>query len=54
MDTLSLLAQGFAVALTPGTLMLAIAGCIIGTMVGALPGLGPSNGVAIAGIFAGA
>jgi len=47
MDTFALLAQGFAVALTPGTLMLAIAGCIIGTMVGALPGLGPSNGVAI-------
>ena len=38
---------GFAVALTPETLMLAVAGCIIGTMVGALPGLGPSNGVAI-------
>ena len=38
---------GFAVALTPHTLMLAVAGCIIGTMVGALPGLGPSNGVAI-------
>lgn len=47
MDTLSLLAQGFAVALTPGTLTLAIAGCFIGTIVGALPGLGPSNGVAI-------
>ncbi len=27
--------------------MLAVCGCIIGTMVGALPGLGPSNGVAI-------
>jgi len=47
METLSLLADGFAVALTPTTLFLAIAGCIIGTMVGALPGLGPSNGVAI-------
>lgn len=47
METFSLLAQGFAVALTPTTLMLAVAGCIIGTMVGALPGLGPSNGVAI-------
>ncbi len=47
METLSLLADGFAVALTPTTLMLAVAGCIIGTMVGALPGLGPSNGVAI-------
>lgn len=47
MDTLSLLIQGFSVALTPTTLALAVAGCIIGTMVGALPGLGPSNGVAI-------
>ncbi|MBX2881090.1 MAG: tripartite tricarboxylate transporter permease [Granulosicoccus sp.] len=47
MDTFSLLAQGFAVALTPSTLFLAVAGCFIGTIVGALPGLGPSNGVAI-------
>ena len=47
MEVLSLLANGFSVALTPHTLMLAVAGCIIGTMVGALPGLGPSNGVAI-------
>lgn len=47
MEVLSLLADGFAVALTPTSLMLAVAGCIIGTMVGALPGLGPSNGVAI-------
>lgn len=47
METFSLLAQGFAVALTPTTLLLAVCGCIIGTMVGALPGLGPSNGVAI-------
>lgn len=47
METLTLLANGFAVALTPTTLLLAVAGCIIGTMVGALPGLGPSNGVAI-------
>lgn len=38
---------GFAVALSPETLFLAVCGCIIGTMVGALPGLGPSNGVAI-------
>ncbi len=47
METLALLAQGFAVALTPKILMLAVAGCIIGTVVGALPGLGPTNGVAI-------
>ncbi|NVK29645.1 MAG: tripartite tricarboxylate transporter permease [Gammaproteobacteria bacterium] len=47
MDTISLLMQGFDVALTPTNLMLAVAGCIIGTIVGALPGLGPSNGVAL-------
>ncbi len=47
MDTFSLLAQGFAVALTPTTLFLAVAGCFLGTIIGALPGLGPSNGVAI-------
>ena len=47
MDLLANLAQGFSVALTPTTLMLAVAGCFIGTIIGALPGLGPSNGVAI-------
>ncbi len=47
MDTMTLLGQGFAVALTPENLMLAVAGCILGTIIGALPGLGPSNGVAI-------
>ena len=47
METLAFLADGFAVALTPTNLMLALAGCFIGTIVGALPGLGPVNGVAI-------
>ncbi|HIP24476.1 MAG TPA: tripartite tricarboxylate transporter permease, partial [Rhodobacteraceae bacterium] len=47
METMTLLGQGFSVALTPQNLMLAVAGCILGTIIGALPGLGPSNGVAI-------
>ncbi|MDB2407230.1 tripartite tricarboxylate transporter permease [Jannaschia sp.] len=47
MDILSNLALGFSIALSPYTLMLAVLGCFIGTIVGALPGLGPSNGVAI-------
>ncbi len=47
MELLSNLAVGFSVALTPGTLMLAVFGCFLGTMIGSLPGLGPSNGVAI-------
>ena len=47
MDILESLMLGFSVALTPFTLMLAIVGCFLGTIIGALPGLGPSNGVAI-------
>lgn len=47
MDTLANLAMGFGVALTPFTLFLAVCGCFLGTIIGALPGLGPSNGVAI-------
>ena len=47
MDILSLLANGFAVALTPQNLFLALLGCFLGTLMGALPGLGPANGVAI-------
>ncbi len=47
MDIMSNLAMGFGIALSPYTLMLAVIGCFIGTIVGALPGLGPSNGVAI-------
>jgi putative tricarboxylic transport membrane protein len=47
MDALSSLADGFAIALTWQNLALALLGCFLGTLIGALPGLGPSNGVAI-------
>ena len=47
METLSNLALGFSVVLNPFTLTLAVVGCFLGTIIGALPGLGPSNGVAI-------
>ncbi len=47
MDTLSHLAQGFAVAAKPVNLVVALLGSFIGTVVGLLPGLGPINGVAI-------
>jgi len=47
MDLLANLSLGFGIALSPYTLMLAVMGCFIGTIVGALPGLGPANGVAI-------
>lgn len=47
MDIINNLILGFSVAFSPFTLMLAIIGCFLGTIIGALPGLGPSNGVAI-------
>lgn len=47
MDLFSNLALGFSIALSPYTLMLAVIGCFLGTIIGSLPGLGPSNGVAI-------
>ncbi len=47
MEALSNLADGFAVALTLQNIFLALIGCFLGTIIGALPGLGPSNGVAI-------
>ncbi len=47
MDLIANLALGFSIALSPYTLMLAVVGCFLGTIIGALPGLGPSNGVAI-------
>ncbi len=40
--------MGFSASrLSPFTLFLAVIGCFLGTIIGALPGLGPSNGVAI-------
>ncbi|MBS0126761.1 tripartite tricarboxylate transporter permease [Thetidibacter halocola] len=47
METFANLADGFAIALTWQNLGLALLGCFLGTVMGALPGLGPSNGVAI-------
>ncbi len=47
MELYTNLAQGFAVALTVSNLLLAVSGCFLGTIIGSLPGLGPSNGVAI-------
>lgn len=47
METLSLLAHGFSVAISPLNLLLLVCGCFAGTLIGAMPGLGPVNGVAI-------
>src|SRR5688500_14877615 len=47
METLSALASGFAVALTPQNLLWALAGVTLGTAVGVLPGIGPALTVAL-------
>ncbi|WP_129140951.1 tripartite tricarboxylate transporter permease [Modicisalibacter coralii] len=47
MDILGFLLHGFAVATEPQNLLLALIGCAVGTLIGALPGLGPVNGVAL-------
>jgi putative tricarboxylic transport membrane protein len=38
---------GFSIALTPFNLFMAFAGVVIGTLIGALPGIGPVSGVAL-------
>jgi putative tricarboxylic transport membrane protein len=46
-DTLQNLLLGFQVALAPAVLLYAVLGCLIGTVVGVLPGLGPLAGISI-------
>ena len=46
-DILLHLTQGFAIAFEPLNLLLIILGCTIGLFIGAMPGLGSVNGVAI-------
>ena len=47
MDTLQHLYGGFIAAMSPAYLAYALAGCALGTLIGVLPGLGPSAGTAI-------
>jgi putative tricarboxylic transport membrane protein len=47
METLNLLMGGFATALSPVNLLWALAGCMLGTAIGVLPGLGPAVTVAM-------
>ena len=47
MEVLSLLLNGFATAFEPLNLTLIIIGCAVGLFIGAMPGLGSVNGVAI-------
>jgi putative tricarboxylic transport membrane protein len=47
LDTIGPLLHGFAVALTPGNLLAVLAGTFIGTVIGVLPGLGPTASIAL-------
>ncbi|MDR7375401.1 TctA family transporter [Rhodoferax ferrireducens] len=47
MDLLSNLALGFGVAFTPINLLYALIGCILGTLIGVLPGIGPVATIAM-------
>ncbi len=47
MDIFSALLGGFATAITPVNLMWAFIGCVLGTAVGVLPGIGPAVAVAM-------
>src|SRR5690554_1996087 len=47
MEVLAHLADGFATSLTPINLMMVVIGCTLGLFIGAMPGLGSVNGVAI-------
>ena len=47
METLNLLFAGFVIAFEPLNLMLVVGGVIVGLFIGAMPGLGSVNGVAI-------
>jgi putative tricarboxylic transport membrane protein len=46
-ETLHNLLLGFSVALQPSVLSYAIVGCVIGTLVGMLPGVGPLAGISL-------
>lgn len=46
-EILGLLANGFTIVFEPQNLMLIIVGCALGLFIGAMPGLGSVNGVAI-------
>jgi len=46
-ETLQNLYAGFAIALSPGVLAYGFLGCIVGTLVGVLPGVGPLAGISL-------
>lgn len=47
METLALVAKGFGIALSGKYLLFCLAGVLIGQVIGALPGIGPSAGIAL-------
>ena len=47
MDLLNNLAMGFGVAFTLSNLMYAFIGCLLGTLIGVLPGIGPLATIAM-------
>ena len=47
MEALGHLAQGFAIVFTPTNLLFCFLGVLLGQAIGALPGIGPSAGIAI-------
>ena len=47
MDVLANLMMGFGVVLTPTNLLIAFVGCVVGTAVGVLPGLGPTATISL-------
>ncbi|HET7096742.1 MAG TPA: tripartite tricarboxylate transporter permease, partial [Casimicrobiaceae bacterium] len=47
MDVVASLMHGFALALRPDNLMYCVIGCVWGTVVGVLPGLGPLAGLTL-------
>ncbi|HEX6005761.1 MAG TPA: tripartite tricarboxylate transporter permease, partial [Burkholderiales bacterium] len=47
MEVLGLLAHGFAIVFTPANLFFCLVGVVLGQAIGALPGIGPSAGIAI-------
>lgn len=47
MEALEQLMMGFSIALTPINIFFCFAGALLGTIIGAMPGIGPSAGVAI-------
>ena len=47
LETFQSLALGFSVALSPSVLWYGFIGCVVGTLVGVLPGVGPLAGISL-------